>query len=217
VEDAHLQAHRTCCRFHVSHRGLGDRRIVRFDQQGEARGCRHHVAQQLEPLGCHLRREPVDAGQIAGRPRETCDQAKPDRIIGDDENDRDRRGRILGRERGGTGRCDDHSDPSARQVGGQRRQSIELILGPAVFDRDVLAFDIACFLEALAKPPHEVRDSISRSGIEKPNHRHRRLLRARRQRPKQRRRRGGAEERDEIPPFHLAQYHRLPRRGERYR
>jgi hypothetical protein len=32
----------------------------------------------------------------------------------------DRRDRILGRERGGTGRCDDHSDPSAGQVGRQR-------------------------------------------------------------------------------------------------
>jgi hypothetical protein len=135
----------------------------------------------------------IDTGQIAARPREAGNKTKPDRIIGDDENNRDRRGRILGRERGGTGRCDDHSDPSADQVGRQRRQSIELILGPAVFDRDVLAFDIARFLEALAKPPHEVRGSISRSGIEITDHRHRRLLRARRERPRKHR---AADERD---------------------
>jgi len=43
------------------------------------------------------------------------------------------------------------------------------------------------------------------------------LLCARRERPKQRSRRRAAEERDEIPPLHRNQYHRLPRRGERYR
>src|SRR5262249_48646791 len=104
-----------------------------------------------------------------------------------------------GRERGGTGRCDDHSDPSAGQVGRQRRQSIELILGPAVFDRDVLAFDIARFLEALPKPPHEVCGSISRSGVEKPDPRHCRLLRARRGRPCPRR---AANESEELAPPH---------------
>jgi len=48
--------------------------LPRFDQQGEARGCGHHVAQQFQPLGCHLGREPIDAGQITARPREACDQ-----------------------------------------------------------------------------------------------------------------------------------------------
>ena len=36
---------------------------------------------------------------------------------------------------------DDHGDLSANQFGRQRRQSIELVLGPAVFDRHVLALD----------------------------------------------------------------------------
>jgi Haemolysin-III related len=74
VEDAHPQAHRTRCRFHVSHRGLGDRRIVRFDQQGEARDSGNHLAQQLKPLGRYLSGEKIDAGQIAPGPGEACDQ-----------------------------------------------------------------------------------------------------------------------------------------------
>src|SRR5262245_61281056 len=65
----------------------------------------------------------------------------------------------------------------------------------AVFDRDVLACDIARFLEALPKPPHEVCGSISRSGAEKPHHWHRRLLRASGQRPRGCR---AAEQRDEL-------------------
>jgi len=42
-------------------------------------------------------------------------------------------------------------DPAANEVGRQRRQPIHLILGPAVFNRDVLALDIAGVLQALAE------------------------------------------------------------------
>ena len=59
----------------------------------------------------------------------------------------------------GTAGRDDHGDLSANQIGCQRRQSIELILGPAVFDRHVLALDIAGVLQALAKCAQTVRAS----------------------------------------------------------
>ena len=45
----------------------------------------------------------------------------------------------------------DHGDLSANQFGRQRRQSIGLIFGPAVFNRHVLALDIAGVFETLAK------------------------------------------------------------------
>ena len=61
-------------------------------------------------------------------------------------------------------RRDDHGDPSANQIGRQRRQPIDLILGPAVFDRDVLALDIAGFLQALAKCAQTIRDRVRRCG-----------------------------------------------------
>ena len=47
--------------------------------------------------------------------------------------------------------------PSANQIGCQHRQSIDLTLRPAVFDRHVLAFDIAGGLEALAKCAQTLR------------------------------------------------------------
>ena len=43
------------------------------------------------------------------------------------------------------------STVAANQFGRQRRQSIDLILGPAVDDRHVLALDVPDFFEALAK------------------------------------------------------------------
>ena len=93
----------------------------------------------------------------------------------------------------------DHGDPSANQIGRQRRQPIDLILGPAVFDRHVLALDIAGVLQALAKCAQTVRERVRRCGVEEPDHRHRRLLRARRERPRSRR---AAEQRDELAPLH---------------
>ena len=73
-----------------------------------------------------------------------------------------------------------------------------LTLGPAVFDRHVLALDIAGFLQALAKCAQAVRERVRRCAVEKPDHRHRRLLRARRERPRRR----AAEQRDELAPLH---------------
>ena len=70
------------------------------------------------------------------------------------------------------------------KFGRQRRQSIHLIFGPAVFDRDVLALDMAGFFEALAKCAQAVGERVGRCAVEKPDHRHRRLLRARRKRPR---------------------------------
>ena len=74
------------------------------------------------------------------------------------EDDRDRRGGRFGRKRrrDSSGR-DDHGDLSVNQFGRQLRQSIDLIFGPAVFDRDVLALDIAGFLQATVKCAQNVR------------------------------------------------------------
>jgi hypothetical protein len=55
-------------------------------------------------------------------------------------------GRCLGGKRC---RCatewNDHCHLTANQIGGQRRQSVGVILGPAVFDRHAAAIDVACF------------------------------------------------------------------------
>src|SRR5262249_38178253 len=73
-----------------------------------------------------------------------------------------------------------------------------MTLGPAVFDRHIAAFDEAGFAQALAKCGGKRSISCWRFTVEKPNHRHRRLLRTRRERPRRR----AAEERDEVAPRH---------------
>jgi hypothetical protein len=66
-----------------------------------------------------------------------------------------------------------------------------------VLDPDVLALDEAYFLQALAERSPLVARYVPTA--EKPHHRHRRLLRARRERPRERR---AAEQRDELAPSH---------------
>ena len=49
------------------------------------------------------------------------------------------------------------TDLPAYQIVRQPRQSIELILGPAINDNDILALDITGVFEALAKSTQTVR------------------------------------------------------------
>src|SRR5262249_53759830 len=83
---------------------------------------------------------------------------------------------------------------SADQIGHQCRQSIVLPLHPVVVDSYVLAFDVAGLAEAFAERAQIARGGIGRKASNKPDHRLRRLLRARRKRPRSR----TAKERDEI-------------------
>src|SRR5262245_35842108 len=69
----------------------------------------------------------------------------------------------------------------------------------AVFDQHVLALDEARFLQTLAERGDQVREVGERGVPQETNNRHRRLLRAHRERPHSRR---AAEQRDELAPLH---------------
>src|SRR5437899_2869060 len=80
-----------------------------------------------------------------------------------------------------------------------------MALQPVVLDHYVLALDEAGFVEAFAERYHIARGAISRPAANKPHHRYRRLLRARRERPRGRR---AAEQRDELASSYVE--HGLP-------
>src|SRR5262249_14600302 len=126
------------------------------------------------------------------------DKTKPHWVVGDGEDGGNRSGRPLGGKRRSFTDCGYHSDHPANQIGRQRRQPVNLIVGPAVLDRDVLALDISGVFKSLAESAQPVRKPIKRLAIEEPDHRHRRLLRPRRERPRRR----ATEQRDEIAPLH---------------
>src|SRR5262249_38077291 len=79
------------------------------------------------------------------------------------------------------------------------RQPIILTVRPAVFDCYVLALDMARLLQGLSKRAQTLHVVLKRCGAEKPDHRHRRLLRARRERPRDSR---AAEQCDERTSVH---------------
>ena len=104
------------------------------------------------------------------------------------KTDGNRAGRSLGRERRcRAARCGDDSHLALDKLGHQCRHTIELILSPTIFDYNIAAIDETGFAEALTKCRGEMGASIGGALMEKPDHRHRRLLRPRRERPRDRR------------------------------
>src|SRR5262249_19241801 len=198
IKDLNLQSDGASSRLHVSQRGLLSRSSGRIDEHGDTSRARHHLTQEFKPLCGQLTTEKIDPCQVAARPREARDQAQPDRVLGDDKDDGNCRGGGLGGKRGGRAHGGDRDRPVTNQLVCQLRQSIELILGPAVFDRHVLALDVAYILQALAKCAQTVRHPGRRSVVKKPDHWHCWLLRARRERPC----RCAAEQRDKVAPPH---------------
>jgi hypothetical protein len=89
------------------HRGQRERcchpQVLRIDQHAEPPAFGNEVAQQFQTLLRQHQGEDRNAGDIAARPAEAGDQSGLDGIAADDEDDRYRRGRPLGRERRGVG------------------------------------------------------------------------------------------------------------------
>src|SRR5262249_47049773 len=113
--------------------------------------------------------EKIKPRQIAFRPGEAGDKTKSDRVFGGEEDDRDRHGRALGRNRRRNSYRGDYSHATADKVRRQRRQPIDLIFGPPIFDRDVLALDEARVFQAPAEGTQAVRVSVRRCGVKKPD------------------------------------------------
>ncbi len=85
------------------------------------------------------------------------------------------------------------------QIGRQGGQPLVSIVAEAIFDRDVLALDKARVFQSLAERGEKLRCIVGRAGVEESDNRHRRLLRARRERPRGCR---ATEQRDELAPVH---------------
>ena len=129
--------------------------------------------QQRQPLRSELGTEPTHPRDVAARPIEAGDKAVFTRVIVAREHNRDCTGRRLGRERRIVAAgCSDHGHLTLNEFGRQRRQSIRPPLRPAIFDRDVLAFDIAGLIQALAERGHHRNPRLRRLPVQKSNHRH---------------------------------------------
>src|SRR5215470_1308710 len=113
------------------------------------------------------------------------DVAERDRIATDGKHNWDCRSRRPGSDYGGvaTGRCE-HRDLALKEFGRERRQAIVLTIRKAINNPNILALDITRFSQSGLKSCHHVGRPTARTALEETDHRHRRLLRARRERPR---------------------------------
>src|SRR5262249_47235218 len=157
--------------------------------------------EKSQPLGRNFSGEKIDPGRVAARLGKAGDETKFDGVVADAEDDRDRCGRSLGRlSNGGLAGRSDNGYAPADEVSHERRQPIVSALQPVVFDHHVLALDVAGFVEGFAERSRIAPRGLGRPDVDEADYWHRRLLRARRERPCRRR---AAEQRDGRAAFHL--------------
>src|SRR5262249_39615355 len=169
---------------------------LRIDEGNNVGACGHQLPQKPKALWPQILGKVVYAGDVAPGSIEAVDETKLYRIGADAEDDGNRAGRSLGRERRcRAARCGDDGHLALHKLGHQCRHAIDLILCPTIFDYNIAAIDETGFAEALTKCRGEMGASIGGAVMEKSDHRQRGLLRTRRERPRHRR---AAEERDEF-------------------
>ena len=165
--------------------------------------------QETEPLACKLRGDEGHSGDVAARSVQTDYEAELNGIGASHKNDRSGRGRSFGGERRGRPAARDyHGDLVGHQIGRQRGQLIQLIIRPPVFNRQVLAFDIAEFTQTLSESSQNCGVTARGLAVQESDHGHGPLLRMRCERPSCR---GAAKSCDELPPSHQ----RSPTAGSR--
>ena len=107
--------------------------------------------QQLQPLRRHLHIRLRHARDVATRSIQITDEAELDRVGAGFKDDRNGGGRGLGCNRRGGACCSNHRDLTGNQICHHRRQTVILTLRPAIFDRHIVALNIACFAQTFEK------------------------------------------------------------------
>src|SRR5215813_5378225 len=144
----------------------------------------------------------VDTRHVAAWPGNIGDETKCHRVLSESKDNRYCGGCRLGGERPGLGEDGHHAGATTDQIGCQFRKTIVLAFRPAIFDDDAATLDITGLSQGLAKGGKAAAHrNVGRRGAEKSDHRHRRLLRARRERPRDCR---AANKRDEVASSHYS-------------
>jgi hypothetical protein len=144
-------------------------------------------------------------------PAEARYEADLNRITRDQEHDGSGgRGRLRRERRSGGGRQYQRYLP-ADQIGGHRRQSLVAVFRPAVLDADVLMLEEAAVAETLPEGIQRLGTVCRRETAKRTDHRHRRLLRARRKRPCRR----AAKQGNQVASFQLIELHLVIRSQSR--
>jgi len=151
-------------------------------QQSDNRSLGNKLAHDLQTLLSWKRDHQRGARGVAARPAVAGDKTTRHRIDTHDEDDGNRRGRGLRRQRGRRRLCKDHVRRMTDEIGRKSRKPVILPFRPTIFDRNVAARGKTVLAEAAREKRKMLRCGAFRDGAEPANHRNR-LLRARRSRP----------------------------------
>ena len=160
--------------------------------------------QDREPLAQRFLREPIEAGRVAARPGEACHKAELDRVLTNDEDNRDSWCCCSCRDRGRIALRGDHGYAPADQFGHHRRQAVELAVQDMILDCHRCSPLPLSLGGTRAHAPGRISDA------DIADHRQRSLLGVGRKRPQRRR---TAESSDEFAPSKANAHLPLPVRG----
>ena len=151
--------------------GEGHRRIGRIHKYAEGSRLGRQFRQQLKTFLVELGTKDRESCEIAARVSQAVDQPPRNRVDPNDEYDRDRSAGFAGRARSrNPARRENHIHFPRDEFGGQARQPVKMCFRPAIFDREVVAVDIAGFEKTLAKR-FEIEVRVSRTTTEEADHR----------------------------------------------
>src|SRR5207245_5792203 len=105
--------------------------------------------------------EPPEAGEVATRAAEAGDKALLHRVTAHVKNDWNGRSRRFGRQRRGGASCrKHHRDLAANQIVRHVSKPVVIAPGRAMFESNILAHNVAGFIEALAECINHVRENL---------------------------------------------------------
>ncbi len=125
-------------------------------EDGDAGGRGDHLLEPLHALHVGVIARVAQTGNVPARPRETGDQAAPDRVRDRGGKDGDGAGGLLGGAARRGAYRQDEIELQVDQLGRELRQPIVDGIREAVFNADVPSILVA----VLAQPPEEVLDQV---------------------------------------------------------
>jgi hypothetical protein len=126
------------------------------------------------------------ARDVAAWVTEASDEAEPEGITARFKDNRNGCGFCLCRKRRRSAGCSNDRNLMMNKLGHKPGEPISSTVCPTIFNRDVLTFNVAHFLQAATEGSHHGLVAIGRRHIKKADQRHRPLLRIRDQRARKR-------------------------------
>src|SRR5262245_20890271 len=139
-----LQSNMMCRRLHLCRVrfGIWD---VGIEYKTDDGSFRHQLAHQFDALWPQLTSNEGRPVEIPAWPVKAGDKTQGDWITRGDKYDGDRRGRAFRhQDRNVTTDSEKHIDPTSYQIQCKRRNSLEMSVGPTVFDNNVFAVYKTC-------------------------------------------------------------------------